>query len=507
MAKNTAKVTVNVINKAQSTNTPPLGIAFVIGETERGIPNDPSVLITSVAQYEKHFGGIQADNDFSLMAEQAILGGASLRVCRVVSQSAYGAAYDVRTDHGDLLFSLYTKGTGLYYSDPSKFIVTITLDPSTSANGYFNLTIQDVDAGITETYTQLKYQKLDSGQTYMKPVIDASQLVTVTYSSSSSATGAVDEGVVPVGTAGHNGDAPVIADYQGNSANKTGLYAFNEFDDGNILSPLYYNPHITLAAMYGAGKAYAEARKDLVFIDHILNSIDASGDIATALSSLTASKYAMVLVGGVQVNDTINGGLKNMLGTGMALGAIATSQNNYGPWYSPTAFTRGLLPAALGVVNNFGSPASQGEREIIANAGGSCIVNKRQQVMLWDAYTMALANSPEKFFSIVQLEIYMVKVLKPLLEFYLGSPNIWNTWERIYYAVLPFLNSLVNDEAIYSYKWSGDQFATSLDDLQINDASDVGKGIYKVQLQFKAVVPIVDVTLNIVLTETSVEFS
>ena len=72
MAKNTAKVTVDVINKAQSTNTPPLGIAFVIGETERGIPNDPSVLISSVANFEKYFGGIQASNDFSLMAEQAI---------------------------------------------------------------------------------------------------------------------------------------------------------------------------------------------------------------------------------------------------------------------------------------------------------------------------------------------------------------------------------------------------------------------------------------------------
>jgi len=512
MSKNTAQVTVNVINKAQTTNLPPTGVAYVIGPTERGIPNDPSALVTSVAQFERLFGGVQAGNDFPLMCEQAIQGGATLRVCKVVGAGATPSVANLTWDGSggsQALMLLNSKGVGTYYEDVNKFNAD-TLPPSDGLSGHFNLMITDVDAGITEIFENLvPTAGAANTQTWAKEIIDTSRLVDVVYENTTGLSGAVTPQADIGFSLGSPGAALTLTEYTGSPTDVDGFYAFDPYDDGNMISTLSRDD-AELSGIYGVGKAYAILRKDLIYVEEMDYATMGQTAIKTALDSITTqgtTKWAMYVYGGIKVPDKLNGGTKLMKGLGMVLGAIALSQNAYGPWYSPTGFIRGNLPAATGVVNNFGSPASLADRNILANASGSGIVLKSNTIMLWDAYTMALSNSPEKFFSVVQLEIYMMNVLKPALEQFLGDPNTFTTWERIYYTVLPFLESLVNNEAIYEYKWDGDQFATSLDNLVINDPTEVGQGIYKIQLQIKVVVPIVEITLNIILTENSVEFA
>lgn len=516
MAKNTANVTVNVINKAQSTSPPPLGIAYVMGPTERGIPNDASTLISSIGQFEKYYGGLTL-HDFPLECHQALQGGASLRVCKVAGAGAApSVSSEAEAGAGKGCFILKSKGVGTYYNSPTgssgvDFMAEIAL-PSNgkAAEGYFDLFIWDLDAQITEIYENLLViPGTVAESTYLKDIKSSSRLVTVDdYLDTSGFTAGAPMTIGQlIFSGGNDGASPLtIANYKGDKAKSTGIYAFDAFDDGNTLAALSHG--LDTLQMYGVCNTYATVRKDLVYIDHLDNSkSDQSSIVTELLTIIPASKFAMILVGGVKVNDILNGGIKEMQGTGMVLGTIATSQNLWGPWYSPTAFSRGSLIGPIGVVNNFGTPSDYMERNQIARHGGNCIVNKSQAIMLWDAYTMALGNSPEKFFSVVQLEIYMVDVLRPMLEQFLGDPNTFTTWERIYYTALPFLDSLVENQALYSYKWDGDQFATSLEELNINDATEVGQGIYRIQLQVKVVVPIVEIFLNIILTENSVEFS
>jgi len=484
MAKNTAKVTVNVINNAQSTSTPPLGIMFVAGATEKGIINDPKDIITSWSQFNRLYGDLLDTDDFPLHCKQALQTGAQLRVSK-----AAGAAAAQATTSVTGFFTLTSKGSGIYYNTNLKIDIT---DNTTN----FDLLVYDTSSGQQELYEGLV---ADANNEYMQEVINGSLLVDVSYLSYT--TGQPGTSAAQAFTGGADA-TPLVTDYT------SALNAFDNYDDSFIVS-VPGQDETSLATLYTVGKAYAEKRKDVVYLQHLDNDNKTQAQIVAELGGFTSSKFACVIGGGVTIPNPYPGGTNpvyDMHSTGTLLGTIARAHVTYGPWYSPSGYIRGVLEGTSGVVNNFGSPAATADRNIIANAGGSMAVVKSQTVMQWDMYTMDLGNSPEKFFSIIMLELFMVDTLTPALEFFLGAPNTFGTWKQIYNTVSPFLESLLDANAVYSYKWSGDQNATSLEELQINDPTEVGQGIYRVQLQIKAVVPIVDIILNIVLTENSVEF-
>lgn len=87
-------------------------------------------------------------------------------------------------------------------------------------------------------------------------------------------------------------------------------------------------------------------------------------------------------------------------------------------------------------------------------------------------------NDSEKFLSIVRLNLYIKKSLRPILESYLEEPNTWSTWKSMYYEGKEVMDDLVNRQAMSEYTWIGDQDATSYDDLQVNNEADVRQGKY-----------------------------
>lgn len=126
-----------------------------------------------------------------------------------------------------------------------------------------------------------------------------------------------------------------------------------------------------------------------------------------------------------------------------------------------------------------------------------------KQTMLWHCFSSQVKQDSERFLSIVRLNLYLKKFLRPVLNKYIEEPNVWSTWKRIWLEVKPTLDSLVDEDAMTEYTWMGDQDATSWDDLSVNNEADARQGKYRAILKYKDVVPMQEVTMEIVIDAAS----
>ena len=235
---------------------------------------------------------------------------------------------------------------------------------------------------------------------------------------------------------------------------------------------------------------------------------------ATVDETLTALKTMVQTIGPKKEVAYFGGGIKyynengslqkcDVLGSVAGLDAICAS--TYGPWYSFSGMNRGVIASALGpVMKNLGGPADIDTLNEFAQWYMNLFVIKNtrtqgQRTMLWNGFTSNPVDDSEKFISIVRLNLYLKKNLRPILESYIEEPNTFETWKRIYYEAKDLLDDLQNRKAITTYTWLGDQDAQSYEDLQVNNEADVRQGKYKAQLKYKEIVPMQDIEMDVII--------
>lgn len=235
--------------------------------------------------------------------------------------------------------------------------------------------------------------------------------------------------------------------------------------------------------------------------DGIINQLE------TLVPQIGYAKNIAYFAGGIKYYDA-NGALQScdLLGSVIGLGDASASQ--YGPWYSFSGMNRGVIASALGpVTENLGGPSKIEELQKLAEWYCNLFVIKDtrtqgKRTMLWHGFTSNPKSDPEKFLSIVRLNLYLKKNLRPILESYLEEPNTWSTWQSIYYEAKKILDDLVGT-AITEYTWMGDQDAQSYGDLVVNNEADVRQGKYHIILKYKEIVPLQEVTMDIVIDSVS----
>lgn len=235
---------------------------------------------------------------------------------------------------------------------------------------------------------------------------------------------------------------------------------------------------------------------------------------ATVDETLTALKTMVQTIGPKKEVAYFGGGIKyynengslqkcDVLGSVAGLDAICAS--TYGPWYSFSGMNRGVIASALGpVMKNLGGPADIDTLNEFAQWYMNLFVIKNtrtqgQRTMLWNGFTSNPVDDSEKFISIVRLNLYLKKNLRPILESYIEEPNTFETWKRIYYEAKDLLDDLQNRKAITTYTWLGDQDAQSYEDLQVNNEADVRQGKYKAQLKYNEIVPMQDIEMDVII--------
>lgn len=427
----------------------------------------------------------------------SVVSGASQANGSVVSIAKF-----VDTD-GNALFTLVPKHEGADYNN---FTVTIAEASNTNVN-YFDLIItHSEDTSISETYQNLTItgNPTVSSSSYLKTVADGSLYFDITYEDLSALSG---QRIPLQGTIGFiggtDGTAPTDADYIGDQAAQNGFYAFDPYEDSMQLAVMGN----TADTVHIAGASYASNREDLIYYLDLPTTLSAKSAIITKRDSYNIdNKFVYIFGGGTKVIDPLTGNPKDLPGLAELLALINASDKDYGPWYSFAGKRRGLIQGIMDVVNNYGTPARFADLNNLTNKQINMIVNRNGSPQLVGNFSAQFANNQEKFISIVRLLIYLKKSLRPTLEDYLEEPNTLQTWKAIYFAVKPFLDGLVTQQALYSYEWQGDQFAPDMDSLQVNNGTDVSNGKYVVNFIIKAVPSIQEIKVNIILTPAGITF-
>lgn len=311
---------------------------------------------------------------------------------------------------------------------------------------------------------------------------------------------------------GNNGGASTIDTW------KEAYEAITSYDDAYALALSHVHQHLPddYSELY---KAVAEEHihnfDSVLYVEVPKDNTD--GTIRTEAETKSALELLVGLVGQDKAIAYFGGGIKyyddsgvvrncDVLGTVLGLGDTAAA--NYGPWYSFAGMNRGIVASSLGpVIPNLGTSSKKSILQGFAEWYMNLFVIKDTKFygkrnMLWHSFTSHPKNDTYKFLSVVRLNLYIKKQLKPILDSYIEEPNLWPTWKNIYYEVKDVFDDLMDRRGITEWTWIGDQNAQSYSELSLNTESDVRAGKYHAQVKFKDVVTMQEITMDIV-TEAS----
>tara|TARA_R110001599_G_scaffold15757_6_gene65420 strand:+ start:17892 stop:19748 length:1857 start_codon:yes stop_codon:yes gene_type:complete len=408
-------------------------------------------------------------------------------------------------EHGNLIFSAFIKYEGADYNN-----VTVHIYPASNGNANaFNLGVQHTtDSNLNESYPNLLI--IGSPQAaishYLDDVIIGSQLIDITYGDLSSYT----QPVRPMNQAkqfngGSDGGTVTIQDYVGDSVG-TGLHTFDPYDDSMVVMA----PEISDSIFNQAGSVYAAGRRDLQFFAHLPNaSTTETALISARATTAIDTPYASIFAGGLKVVNPITGLTENISELGDVAYLSTRAEHAYGAWRSFSGPELGVMGNVVGTLNNFGGQGQQASLNALANREINMVVDRFNKTLLWDCYSGQQSYSKLSQNGVVRLLIFIEKSLRPTLERYLQQPNDFGSWKQLAGEVTPFLDYLKSTQAraLFDYKWDGDQDKTNLDDLSVNNATDVGLGKYKVDLYLNIIPAMVELTLNITVTPSNISFS
>jgi hypothetical protein len=421
-----------------------------------------------------------------------VAGGASQAIVDKVESTG------IVTITGINVFNLVPKYPGLDYNN----LRVVVSNASNGDANYFNLAINHLlEPTYNELYPNLQVANTNEvDSTFLSDVASGSGWMDVVYQDLSAQTTQLRplNGTYAV-QGGTDGSTIVIADYTGTPAALNGLHAFDPYSDALVVSA----PNISQDVYLEAGANYAHNRKDIQFFGHLANTLMTEAQLTAFRDTLAIdTPYASLFAGGLKVTHPITGQPLSISEIADVTNLATKAENVIGAWRSFAGLENGVISGVTGVVNNFGGNGQLASLDALANRQINMVVDKMGMTLLWDCYSAQKSFSKLSQNGVVRLLIHIQKSIEPNLNRYLQQPNDFISWRELYNEVKPFFDNLAsaNARALYSYNWRGDQDKNSLADLEVNNATDVGLGKYKVELDLDIISAMVKITLNINVT-------
>ena len=230
-------------------------------------------------------------------------------------------------------------------------------------------------------------------------------------------------------------------DYIGDPSAHTGFYAFDEIDALNLLMA----PGVTTPGVIHGGIAYAERRKDLMYLADAPLHLEPREAVefrkGKGIYSHAAfnSSYGALYYPWIEVTDPVTGKRKRVPPSGAVAGCFARSDQKAGVWQAPAGIDRGRIVGALAL----GYPTSRGERDVLYPEGVNAIVSFPDSgIHVWGQKTLQSQPSALDRVNVRRLMIYIEEAIAESSRFVVFEPNNPQTWRALVRLIHPFLEEL-----------------------------------------------------------------
>jgi hypothetical protein len=290
----------------------------------------------------------------------------------------------------------------------------------------------------------------------------------------------------------------VDADYIGDPSQHTGFYAFDEIDALNLLMV----PGVTTVPVTNAGIAYAEGRKDLLFIAdtpiHLepLEAVDFRKGQGMYSHAAFNSSYAALYYPWLEISDPVTSRNKLVPPCGAIAGCMARSDQKTNVWNAPAGIDRGRIFNTLSVAYT----TSQGERDVLYPEGINVIaVFPDTGINIWGQKTLQSQPSAVDRINVRRLMMFMEEAMSESSRFVVFEPNHPQTWRALGRLINPFLQDIKDKGGVYDFAFQCDE--------ETNTPVVIDRNEMVARVFVKPTKTAEFIELNFILTNTGADFT
>lgn len=484
----------------------PTSVAAFVGTAPRGATDRP-VHITSWADYEQEFGGLDAvaSPDLSYAVYQFYQnGGSEAEIVRIVGDDAEPATIKLPGDE----VVLTAVSSGEWGNRLRARVDHLTPDVPT----LYNLTVGDVSTGVIERYLNVSTDLTNARS--LDNVLASSRLVRATAGQDQRPTkhaAAIPPGRGPFDDArpgetthegtwftsakdGAAGDEPVAADFLGSQANKAGIYQLLKTDIFNILNVT--GPQGQPGTVLNAALELAVDRRAMLIVDPpsawTSVQIAATGQLPVEGDS---AKNAAIYFPEITLPDPQRDGtLQQFPPAGTVAGVWARTDVERGVWKAPAG-----TAASLNGVRSPSVVATDLENGRLNPLGINVL--RRFPVtgnVVWGARTMRGADQLAdqwKYLPVRRTALFIEESLYRGTQWVVFEPNDEPLWASIRLNVGAFMNTLFRQGAFQGR--TPQQAYLVKCDSENNPQNDIDRGIVNILVGFAPLKPAEFVIIHI----------
>ena len=523
-------------------------ITAFVGRAPRGTPNEP-ITIFSFADFERKFGGLDADYPMSYAVRDFYLnGGSQALIVRLVNTAAPAAApapgagagpaapaaaaaatpagkpaeltlpalKGVTGTPADLTLVGSSAGTWGNSLQASVDYNTSERDPKTGkppadkSRNLFNLTVAELDSkGNVAQQEVFLNVAFDGGDPRFLPRVleQSSSLVrvkTVPFTLPAVTTNpvTVDLKSNPQ-NGGQDGPGLATADYVGKQSDKTGIFALEKADLFNLLCiPPDDRNKSTNPDVYKAAVSYCHDRRAMLIVDSPSDWGPDTADPAQAQAKLDAlglsveeaRNAALYFPRVIEADPLRQGQLDTFVPCGLVAGVMARTDVERGVWKAPAG-----IEATLNGISGLAIKLTDLENGALNPLGINCLRNfPIYGSIVWGARTLRGADvlaDDYKYVPVRRLALYLEESLYRGTKWVVFEPNDEPLWAQIRLNVGAFMHDLFVKGAFQGQTPKDAYFVKC--DKESTTQNDINLGIVNIVVGFAPLKPAEFVILKI----------